>query len=75
MMYVWDFFGFLFHELSALLTFCVAVYTVSADIVRHLLTLVSSLPGWLSIPFGSLILIAVLFRVSQFIPTIGGASS
>lgn len=74
-MYVWDFFGFLFHELSVLLTFGVTMATTVISVVQHLISLVQSLPLWLAAPFIALVSISVFFRVSQFIPTIGGASS
>lgn len=74
-MYVWDFFGFLFHELSVLLTFGVTIATTAVSVVQHLVALVQAFPIWLSAPFIALISISIFFRVSQFIPTIGGASS
>ena len=74
MMYLFDFFGFLFHELSVLLTFAVIIGTTTVSVFQHLVTLVQSFPLWLSGPFIGLLSIAIIFRVSQFVPTIGGAS-
>lgn len=45
------------------------------DVIENLGTLISAFPNWLSVPFGCLLVIAVLFRVSQFIPSLGGASN
>ena len=45
------------------------------DIVSSLVEMVRAFPLWLSVPFGVLLAIAILFRVSQFVPTIGGASN
>lgn len=73
-MYLIDFFGFIFSELGQLLHFAVLIFESVSSAVVHVFTLVSVLPIWISVPFTILIEIAVLFRVSQFIPTIGGAS-
>ncbi len=74
MMYLFDFFGFIFNELVLVLKFAVSVFLTVQSVITHLTTLVSALPLWLSVPFGALLAIAIVFRVSQFIPTIGGAS-
>lgn len=73
-MYLIDFVVFIVGELGQLLHFAVSIFDSVLSAVVHLLTLVSVLPLWISVPFTILLQIAVLFRVSQFIPTIGGAS-
>ena len=73
-MYLVDFFKFLFNVLSEASDFIMKFFNLVLDIVKSLNTMVQSFPLWLSVPFGILLVIAVLFRVSQFVPTIGGAS-
>lgn len=73
-MYLFWFFEFVFNtifvEPFALL---VDLGTLVGEVVVSLGTLISALPGWLGIPFGALIAIALFFRVSSFIPGLGGA--
>lgn len=73
MMYLFDFFRFLFDILVTGLKFLYNILLILLDIVEALFTLVGAFPVWLSVPFIVLLAIAILFRVSQFIPTIGGA--
>lgn len=73
-MYLFDFFGYLFQQLTSIIEFAVSIFSSAYSFVGHVMTLVDSLPAWLSLPFAALLLMAVIFRVTQFIPTIGGAS-
>lgn len=73
-MYLIDFFNFIFSEIGQILHFAVSIFESVSSTIVHVFTLVSVLPLWISVPFTILIQIAMLFRVSQFIPTIGGAS-
>lgn len=75
MIYLFDFFTFVYQ------TFVVEPFDLLktiggllVDVVQSLFTLLTAFPLWLSTPFIVLISISVVFRVSQFIPTIGGAS-
>lgn len=73
-MYLFWFAEFIFKTLTEPLIFAGKVFVSLLDIAQSLFTLVDVFPAWLSIPFTCLISIAILFRVSQFIPTIGGVS-
>lgn len=52
-----------------------AIFDCIVNTVESFSELLSVLPPWLSSVFYTLFAIAVLFRVSQFIPTLGGAST
>lgn len=73
-MYLFDFVSFLFDVLSEGLSFLGQIGDIGINCANSLLNVVGCLPQWVAMPFFSLIAIAVLFRVSQFVPTIGGAS-
>ena len=73
-MYVFWFFEFLFEVLSTPYRLFAEIIPLLLDTAESILTFISVFPIWLSVPFYVLICIAILFRVSQFIPTIGGAS-
>ena len=73
MMYLFDFVRYVFGILQDGMNFLSDVGGLALNVCNSFLNLVSAFPLWLSIPFTTLISIAVLFRVSQFIPTIGGA--
>lgn len=75
MMYLVDFIKFIFEILCEIGDFIVDITKALFDIFESLWTMIQAFPAWLSVPFGILLVIAVLFRVSQFIPTIGGAST
>lgn len=55
--------------------FAVDVVTLVGDLVVSVGHLIGVFPMWLKVPFTVLLSIAVLFRVSQFIPSLGGASN
>lgn len=75
MMYLFDFFKFIYETLIVEpFSLLFSIGKLIVDVAHSLITLVGAFPLWLSTPFIVLIGIAVLFRVSQFIPTIGGAS-
>lgn len=73
-MYLFDFFSFSFNELFSVLKFAVSIFDTSIGVLHHIRTLLDAFPLWLGLPFYYLVAIAILFRVSQFVPTIGGAS-
>ena len=74
-MYLFDFVDFVYHTLIVEpLNFLWEIGSLIIDVANSFINMVMAFPMWLSMPFVSLITIAVLFRVSQFIPTIGGAS-
>ena len=75
MMYIVDFLKFIFNTLTEASDFIMQFFNCVLDIVSSLIEMVQAFPLWLSVPFGVLLAIAVLFRVSQFVPTIGGASN
>lgn len=75
MMYVVDFFKFIFNVLTEAADFIMQFFNCVLDIVSSLNEMIQAFPLWLSVPFGVLLAIAILFRVSQFVPTIGGASN
>lgn len=75
MMYLYCFFEFIFNTLIIEpLLFAGEIMSLVFDVIENLGTLIGAFPNWLSVPFGCLLAIAVLFRVSQFIPSLGGAS-
>ena len=75
-MYLFWFFEFVFNVLILEpLRILGSVFNSVVLAFSALGRLISVFPSWLSVAFMSLISIAVLFRVSQFIPTIGGASN
>lgn len=74
MMYLFDFVKFLWQVLSEGFEFLGQIGSIGLNCANSLLNVVNCLPGWVALPFFSLIAISVLFRVSQFIPTIGGAN-
>lgn len=74
-MYVWWGIEFLINTvIIEPLSFAMELVSLIIDVVGHLINLVGAFPLWLSVPFGCLLAIAVLFRISQFIPSLGGAS-
>lgn len=73
-MYVKDFAMFLWDVLAESLGFLGEIGAIGINCANSLLNVVTALPVWIYMPFYALISIAILFRVSQFIPTIGGAS-
>ena len=75
MMYIVDFLKFIFNILTEADKFIMQFFNCVLDIVSSLSEMVKAFPLWLSVPFGVLLAIAILFRVSQFVPTIGGASN
>ena len=75
MMYIVDFLKFIFNTLTEASDFIMQFFSCVLDIVSSLNEMIQSFPLWLSVPFGVLLAIAILFRVSQFVPTIGGASN
>lgn len=75
MMYVVDFLKFIFNVLTEASDFIMQFFNCVLDIVSSLNEMIQAFPLWLSVPFAVLLAIAILFRVSQFVPTIGGASN
>lgn len=75
MMYIVDFLKFIFNVLTEANEFIMQFFNCVLDIVSSLHEMIQAFPLWLSVPFGVLLAIAILFRVSQFVPTIGGASN
>lgn len=73
-MYLFDFVSFLFDILSESFDFLGRIGSIGLNCANSLINVVTALPVWVAYPFYVLTAIAVLFRVSQFIPTIGGAS-
>lgn len=74
MMYFFWFLEFLFNLLIEPLKVGLKIGEVIIEVTNSLFNFLGYLPAWINIPFTVLISIAVLFRVSQFVPTIGGAS-
>ena len=75
MMYIVDFLKFIFDTLTEASDFIMQFFNCVLDIVSSLNEMIQAFPLWLSVPFAVLLAIAILFRVSQFVPTIGGASN
>lgn len=76
MMYVYWFLEFVFNTIIVEpFQFAGEFIMLVIDVIENLGVLIGAFPLWLSVPFGALLTIAVLFRVSQFIPSLGGASS
>ena len=73
-MYVFWFFEFLFDTLMQPIRVGGEIISLVVEAAESVFNVFGVLPYWLYLPFNVLICIAVLFRVSQFIPTIGGAS-
>ena len=73
MMYLFDFVRYVFGILQDGMNFLNDVGGLALNVCNSFLNLITAFPLWISIPFGVLINISILFRVSQFIPTIGGA--
>lgn len=73
-MYLKDFVVFIWNVLSEGLDFLGQIGDIGINCANSLLNVVNCLPQWVALPFYCLIAIAILFRVSQFVPTIGGAS-
>lgn len=73
MMYLFDFVKYVFSILQDGMNFLNDVGGLALNVCNSFLNLITAFPLWISVPFGVLINIAILFRVSQFIPTIGGA--
>lgn len=73
-MYVKDFIFYVFDFIHEATSFGLNLGLKVIELVTSLYHLVTALPLWITVPFYALLVIAVLFRVSQFIPTIGGAS-
>ena len=74
-MYVKWWFEYTFSDVMDVINFFGDISDTVDNCVNSLFQLVLAFPMWLSIPFQALISIAVLFRLSQFIPGIGGASN
>lgn len=75
MMYLVWFVEFLFNLLFQPIRIFGAVINCIITALDSVITLIFLFPAWLSYPFMALVSIAVIFRISQFIPTIGGASN
>lgn len=73
-MYLFWFIEFFWDFLCVSLDFIGNMANIAIDIIDSFTTMISSFPLWISLPFGALLAIAIIFRISQFIPTIGGAS-
>lgn len=74
-MYLFDFFRFLYSIFLELLDFFDKIGQLIGNVFNSLGGVITAFPLWLSVPFFALLSIAILFRISQFIPTIGGASN
>lgn len=75
MMYLFWFVEFIFNTLIVEpFQFAGEFILLVVDVIENLGILIAAFPNWLSVPFGALLTIAVIFRVSQFIPSLGGAS-
>lgn len=75
MMYLVWFVEFLFNLFLQPLRILSSIFDCVITAIDSIFSLISLFPLWLSVPFTVLISIAVIFRISQFIPTIGGASN
>lgn len=74
MMYVKWWFEYTFSDVKDVFNFFGDLGDTIDNCVDSLFALIGAFPAWLVVPFTALISIAVLFRLSQFVPTIGGAS-
>ena len=74
MMYVKWYLEYLFSDVTDVISFFGDLSDTIGNCVDSVFVLLTTFPLWLSVPFYSLVSIAVLFRLSQFVPTIGGAS-
>ncbi len=74
-MYVVWYLQYLFKDVTDVVYFFVDIAKTIDNCVDSVTTLIDTFPLWLSVPFGALLSIAVLFRLSQFIPSLGGASN
>lgn len=72
-MYIRWFVEFLFEVITQPFRVGAEIIGLVIDVADSLFDFLGVLPAWLFVPFYMLIAIAVLFRVSQFVPTIGGA--
>lgn len=73
-MYVKWWFEYTFSDVTDVINFFGDLGDTIGNCVDSLIALIVAFPAWLTVPFTTLISIAVLFRLSQFVPTIGGAS-
>lgn len=74
-MYVRWFIEWAFEFIASPFAFAFKFAQLVFELIESLANVFLAFPFWLSYPFYALLSIAVLFRVSQFIPTIGGASN
>lgn len=74
MMYIRWFVEFVFDMITAPFEIGAALLDLIVDLISGLIRLIDVLPVWIEVPFYLLLAMAVLFRISQFIPGIGGAS-
>lgn len=75
MMYIYWFVEYFYQVIIVEPLQVVSAITIAfGNVFSSLTALVGAFPLWITIPFTVLLTIAVLFRISQFIPTIGGAS-
>ncbi len=74
-MYVVWYLEYLFSDVKDVVSFFFDIASTIDNCVDSVTALVDAFPLWLSVPFGALLSIAVLFRLSQFIPSLGGASN
>lgn len=74
-MYIRWFIEFLFDVIMQPFRVGAEIIGLVVDVAQSLHSFLSVLPAWVFVPFYLLVTISVLFRVSQFVPTIGGASS
>ena len=75
MMYLFDFARYVFSIFQNGLDFLEKIGQLLGNVFNSLGGVITAFPLWLSIPFFALLSIAIVFRISQFIPTIGGASN
>ena len=73
-MYIVWYFDYLFSDVTEVANFFFDIARTIDNCIDSVTALVNAFPLWLSVPFGALLSIAVLFRLSQFIPSLGGAS-
>lgn len=74
-MYVVWYLEYLFSDVKDVVSFFFDIASTIDNCVDSVTTLINTFPLWLSVPFGALLSIAILFRLSQFIPSLGGASN
>lgn len=72
-MYLFDFARFVFGILHDGMNFLNDIGQLALNVCNSFFNMLTAFPVWISVPFTVLISIHILFRISQFIPTIGGA--